>query len=235
MIPSISNGGWTRYFVRRKEVVKTTWAFKAALIVALVLVVYLTKSFWAPAVAESLVCEHTEHLRRADAVLIDFFDTDYSLFGEGRKLQEAGLGARAIAPVSIGPTGLPSTVSEAVIDALARLAQVRNLTMVPASNVEPISLITAFHIRQFVEENGITSVTVVTPAFRSKRSMMIYAAVLNPARVSTQCAPVFGRSTQDWTRTWHGVQDVALQFGKLQYYRWYVLPFRIDEPSGVTH
>ena len=225
MTPSVMNTGWARYFVTRKEVVRTTWIFKAALIVALVLGVYLTKPLWAPAVAESLVCEHTEHLERADAVLIDFFDTDYALFGYARQLQEAGFGSRAIVPASLGPAGSISTVSEAVIDALARLAQVRNLTMVPASNVEPISLNTASHFRQFAKENGIGSVIVVTPAFRSKRSMMIYEAVLNPAGVSTQCVPVFGRSVHDWTHTWHGIQDVALQFAKHQYYRWYVLPF----------
>jgi len=225
MRPSLWTGGWARYFVTRKEVVKTTWIFKATLIVALVLVVYLTKPLWARAVAEGLVCEQTDHLQRADAVLIDFFDTDYSLFGRARQLQEAGFGSRAVVPASLGPTGSISTVSEAVIDALARLAQVRNLTMVPASNVEPISLNTASHFRQFAKENGIASVIVVTPAFRSKRSMMIYAAVLNPVGVSTQCVPVFGRSVDDWTHTWHGIQDVALQFAKHQYYRWYVLPF----------
>lgn len=231
----MTDGHWARYFVTKKEVVRTTWAFKAALIVALVLVVYLTEPFWTHAVAESLVCEHTEHLERADALLIDDFESDYSLFGRARQLQEAGLSSRAIAPVNVVSTGSISTVSEAIIDALARLARLGNLRTVPVSNVEPISLNTAFQIKQFVKENGIRSLMVVTPAFRSQRSMMIYAAVLNPAGVSTQCAPVFSRSMQDWTQSWHGIQDVALQFVKLQYYRWYVLPFRFDEAGGVSH
>jgi hypothetical protein len=230
-----STGGWARYVVTRKHVVKTTWTFRAAVVVVLGLGMYLTESFWAPRVAEGLVCEQPEHLTRADALLIDDFESDYSLFGRARLLQEAGLSSRVIAPVTVLADGSISTVSETVIDALARLARLGNLTTVPISNVEPISLNTAVHIKQYARENGITSMAVVTPAFRSRRSMMIYAAVLNPAGVSTQCAPVFGRSIQEWTRTWHGIQDVALQFAKLQYYRWYVLPFRFDESRGVSH
>lgn len=98
-------------------------------------------------------------------------------------------------------------------------------------DVEPISSNAAFRIRRFFTENGIPSVTVVTWAFRSQRSMMIYAAALNPAGVPSQGPPVFGRGLQDCTYTWHGIQDGALQFVKLQYYR-YMLPFRLNEPQG---
>jgi hypothetical protein len=236
MTPSISNGGWTRYVVTRKEVVKTTWAFKAALIVALVIVAYLTEPIWARAVAESLVCRQAGHLERADAILIDDFESDYQLFARARLFQEAGLSSTVIAPVNVFADGSVSTVSEAMVDVLAGLAQVKHVRTVPVGGVEPFSLNAAFHIKRFVEENGIKSVMVVSPAFRSERSMMIYRAVLEPAGVSAHCAPVFGRRTQDnWTETWHGIQDVALQFVKLQYYRWYVLPFRFDERVGVSH
>jgi hypothetical protein len=36
-----------------------------------------------------------------------------------------------------------------------------------------------------------------------------------------------------WTQSWHGVQNVVEQWFKLQCYRWYVLPFRLDrrEPA----
>jgi hypothetical protein len=229
------NSSWARWFVTKKEVVKTTWAFKAALTVALVLGVYLTGPLWARAVAESLVCGQTEHRDRVDAILIDDFETDYLLFERARHLREAGLSSKVIAPVNVLANGSISPVSEAVVDVLARQARVGNVNTVPIGNREPISLNAAFRIKQFVTENGIRSVTVVTPAFRSERSMMIYRAVLEPAGVSAQCVPVFGGRTQDnWTRTWHGIQDVALQFAKLQYYRWYVLPFRLEEPGGVS-
>jgi hypothetical protein len=232
-MPSGSNNGWARFFVTRREVVKTTWTFRAGLLAALIVLAYLTGPFWTRTVALSLVCEQADHLERADALLIDGFESDYSLFGRARQLQEAGLSSRVVAPVTVLADGSISTVSETVIDALARLARLGNLTTVPISNVEPISLNTALHIKQYARENGITSMAVVTPAFRSQRSMMIYEAVLNPAGVSTQCAPVFDRGVQDWPQTWHGIQEVALQFAKLQYYRWYVLPFRFNEPAAV--
>jgi hypothetical protein len=230
MRPSLWTGPWARYFVTRKEVVKTTWTFKAALIVAVVVVAYLTQPFWADSIAESLVCENPERLARADAILIDYLDPDLSVFGRASQLQAVGLSSNVIAPVDVDPsTGSISTVADAVIDVQARQARIDNLRKVPASDVEPYSLNTAFHIRRFAKENGIASVILVTPAFRSKRSMMIYAAVLSPAGVSIQCAPVFRRSVRGWTQTWHGIQDVGLQFMKLQYYRWYVLPFRLNE------
>jgi len=39
-----------------------------------------------------------------------------------------------------------------------------------------------------------------------------------------RCDPVFGRATPErWSNTWHGIQSVAEEFVKLQYYRFYVL------------
>jgi hypothetical protein len=49
--------------------------------------------------------------------------------------------------------------------------------------------------------------------------------VLTPALIKVYCVLVFGQHTvQNWPATWHGIQDVALQFIKLQFYRFYVLP-----------
>jgi hypothetical protein len=42
--------------------------------------------------------------------------------------------------------------------------------------------------------------------------------------IKVHCVPVFGqKSPANWTKTWHGIQDVTEQFLKLQYYRFYVL------------
>lgn len=233
MSPSISNRRWTRYLITRKEVVKTTWVFKAASIITLALFGYLFEPVWAHAVAAGLVCGEDDHVDRVDAILIDDFESDYLLFERARHLQESGVSSTVFAPVNVFADGSVSTVSAAMVDVLARLARVKHVTTVPVSNREPISLNSAFRIKRFVEENGVRSVMVVSPAFRSERSMMIYRAVLEPAGVLVHCAPVFGgRSPDNWTRTWHGIQDVALQFAKLQYYRWYVLPFRFNELRG---
>jgi hypothetical protein len=43
--------------------------------------------------------------------------------------------------------------------------------------------------------------------------------------------PVLGEKTaKNWTKTWHGIQDVTEQWLKLQYYRFYVLWGRLAHP-----
>ena len=65
---------------------------------------------------------------------------------------------------------------------------------------------------------------VVTRGFRSKRSLLVYHAVLDPVGIKVSCMPVFGQKTPDnWTVTWHGIQEVIEQFLKLRFYRFYVL------------
>ena len=60
--------------------------------------------------------------------------------------------------------------------------------------------------------------------FRSRRSFLIYSTVFRDAGIVTSCVPVFGRTTtENWMRTWHGIQEVVEQYGKLQYYRFFVL------------
>jgi hypothetical protein len=68
---------------------------------------------------------------------------------------------------------------------------------------------------------------VVSPAFRSRRSALIYGDVLGAAGIAAACVPVFApqQGPGTWTRTLHGIQEVAEQHVKLQYYRFYVLPY----------
>src|SRR5262249_10758032 len=67
----------------------------------------------------------------------------------------------------------------------------------------------------------------VSPAFRSRRSSLVYSEVLEPAGIKVYCLPVFGvHNVKNWTDTWHGRQDVALQFIKLQYYRFDIFGLR---------
>jgi hypothetical protein len=82
-------------------------------------------------------------------------------------------------------------------------------------------------VLRFVEQERIRSVIVVS-LFRSRRSELVYGATLGRARITVSCEPVEGLQTVNtWTRSWHGVQNVAEQWAKLQYYRLYVLPFRL--------
>jgi hypothetical protein len=71
-------------------------------------------------------------------------------------------------------------------------------------------------------------VIVVSPLFRSRRSALVYDATLGRAGITIRCEPVHGiPGVNTWTETWHGIQNVAEQWLKLQYYRLYVLPFRL--------
>ncbi|MEJ2083259.1 MAG: hypothetical protein P8Y94_14075 [Acidobacteriota bacterium] len=70
----------------------------------------------------------------------------------------------------------------------------------------------------------VRSVIVVTSGFRSERAFLIYTSVLQPTGVSVQVEPVFGpHHLEDWTRSLHGIEEVGLQFGKLWFYRIFVL------------
>jgi hypothetical protein len=62
---------------------------------------------------------------------------------------------------------------------------------------------------------------------------LISEAILGEAGVAVSCVPVFGTTTpENGTRTWHGIQEVALQFLKLHYYRISVLPFERHVAKG---
>jgi hypothetical protein len=81
----------------------------------------------------------------------------------------------------------------------------------------------ARQLRDRLTREGVRTVTVVSPSLRSRRSAMIYATAFAPA-IAVRCVPVVGFNTPDnWTRRWHGIQEVGLQFLKLQYYRFWVL------------
>jgi hypothetical protein len=222
-----------RLVVVRKEVWKTTWAFRVVSIGLLCVLAYVTRPVWTRAVAESLVCSQAHDVNSVDAAVIDDLDRDYLAFERARTLRQTGVTSRVLVPVDVLANGEPSPVSSTIVQDLARLARVGDIETVPVLATEPISLNVALHVRQFLTDKGIRSVAVVTPRFRSERSMLIYRAVLEAVGVAAYCVPVAGmRSPDTWTQSWHGVQDVALQFVKLQYYRFYVLPFRLKASVG---
>jgi hypothetical protein len=199
----------------------------------LCVLVRFTSPLWTRAVAESLICGAARGVNRVDAVLIDDLDLDYLPFERARILRKAGVSSRVLVPVVVGPDGSAAPVSARFIEVLAQMARVGDVEMVPIVPDEPISLSAALHVRQFLIDKGIRSVAIVAPVFRSERSMLIYRAVLEPVGIAAYCTPVSGtRTPETWARSWHGVQDVALQFMKLQYYRFYVLPFRSGESVG---
>jgi hypothetical protein len=107
---------------------------------------------------------------------------------------------------------------------MAEIARLKNVEIVPFSENEPITLNSARQVRDYLVKEHIKSVSVLTPILRSRRSFLIYNSVFQPSGIAVHCDPVSGpKGPENWTRSWHGIQEVVLQFVKLQYYRFWVL------------
>jgi hypothetical protein len=216
---------WTRHIVYRSERLKTTWKFRAAMLAAIVLAAWLTHGWWTTAIARSLVCDG--NAAASDAILIENFDAEYLLFERARHLRQDGLAPRVLVPVAADPrTRETNAVLRAIAETMADIGRVGAIEIIPVREVEPISLHAAVDIRRFLKREGIRSVIVVSPLFRSRRSDLVYGAMLRPAGITVRCDAVEGtRHVTTWFNTWHGIQNVTEQWLKLQYYRFYVLPF----------
>jgi hypothetical protein len=222
---------WSRHLVYRKESLKTTWKFRLALVCCLSLLVFLTRGSWIPGIERSLIC--AEHIRTADAILVENFDVDYLPFERAAALQQEGFSSRILVPVVAPPESNRSSVAEGIVEVMTRIARLRDWQTIPIQEIEPVSLNAATQIRAFLTRAEIRSVMIVAPGLRSRRSSLVYDAVLAPAGISVSCVPVIGQKTpQTWIRTWHGIQEVALQFLKLQYYRFWVLPLAARRLAG---
>jgi len=215
---------WQRHFLYRKESIKTTWKFRLAMLILVILIGSLTRGLWIPSIGWSVVCP--EDVGPSDVILVENFNSNYLLFERASALQKAGLSARVLIPIRASrDPEVANTVFKGVAELMARLARMQNLGIIPIRQNEPISLNTAYQVRDFLITEHLSSVIAVTPGFRSRRSSLIYHAVLKPAGIQVYCVPVFGHQTpENWTETWHGIQEVTEQFLKLQFYRFYVLP-----------
>jgi len=182
-----------------------------------------TSRIWTSAIARSLVC--AQDVAPSDLILVENFDPNYLLFERAAALQKDRIAPRALVPVQAWQdSGMPNYISQAFAEAMARHARMAAWELLPISEVEPISVNAAFQIRQYLLRENVKSLIVVTGGFRSQRSSLIYRTVLAGRGVQVHCDPVFGRATPErWGDTWHGIQSVAEEFVKLQYYRFYVL------------
>jgi hypothetical protein len=215
---------WQRHFFFRKESVKTTWKFRLALLLLGVLLVSVTREFWILRIGQSLVC--AEEMPRSDVILVeDFAVVGYRVFERAAALHQAGLAARVlIATDALRDPESANSVSQGILELKARMARLPNPEILPIWPHEPISLNAAYQIRDFLTKEHLKSVLVVTDGFRSQRAALIYHAVLDPVGIKVSCMPVFGSTTpKNWTKTWHGIEQVTGQFLKFQYYRFYVL------------
>jgi hypothetical protein len=223
---------WIDLFFRRRQCLKTTWTFRVVFVLLATFILLSTRSLWAPPFARALTCQ--ERLTPADAILIDNFGQDYLLFERAAALHNARYGSRVLVPTFSSTDPEASTLEKCIADVMIRIAHLKSAETIPVGQrLEPISLNVAYQIREYLRAEHIRSVLVVTSGFRARRAVLIYETILGEAGVAVSCVPVFGTTTpENWTRTWHGVQEVALEFLKLNYYRIYVLPFARHAAQG---
>jgi hypothetical protein len=198
---------------------RTSW-WRWAAPVVVVLAVAGTRALWLPAIGRSLVCAQDAAV--GDVVILENFDPDYLLFETAADLQRAGLSAPVLVPTPTVAADSPdaSPVAQGIVELMTRLAHMRNLEIVPIREIEPYSLNAARQVREHLVRDHVRSILVVAPAFRSRRSSLVYGNVLRPDGIRVHCLAVFGQHTpQNWTTTWHGIQIVTEQFIKLQFYR----------------
>lgn len=209
------------------------WLVGVPLVIALAGV--LTRGLWLPSIADSLVC--AEGLTATDAIVVENFDPNYLLFERAASLQQRGLSARVLVPTATASRDSQEAnlVSREIAELMARVARVRNVEIIPIHEIEPYSLNAAYQVRDLLVQEQVRSVLVLSPAFRSRRSSLVYQAVLEPTGIAVHCGAVFGHHTpENWTSTWHGIQTVTEQFIKLGFYRFYVVGRSVSERSPVV-
>jgi hypothetical protein len=211
-----------RHLAYRKEVVRTTWKLRAAVLLLAALLLVLGRGFWASLVANSLVC--ASEVTPADVILVENFGDNYLLFERAERLRRAGMAPRVVVTVMTLVPDQPHPLSADVADLLCRTARIPQPELLKVAQVEPITLNMAHQVRDFLVRERLRSVLLVTAGFRSRRSSLIYGPVLEAAGIRVGYVPVFGTKTPaNWTRTWHGIQEVTQQLIKLQLYRFYFL------------
>jgi len=218
-------GTWRRHFFYTRESIRTTWKFRIGMLIVVIFIGALTSGLWIGQIGRSLVC--APDLAPSDVILVENFDPSYILFERAAALQKAGLAPRILVPVQASPDpAVANPVSKGIAEVMARQARIGAWAMIPIREIEPISLNAAFQIRDHLAREHVKSLVVVTRGFRSRRSSLVYRALLDDGGTQVRCDPMFGRTTPErWTDSWHGIQEVVEEFLKLQYYRFYVIPF----------
>jgi hypothetical protein len=181
--------------------------------------------------ASDLVCP--QELAPVDALVIENFDPNYLLFERAQALYAAGYARRVFLPTQSSLDSTPSVVAAGFNEVMARVARLSPPDVIPIQEIEPIELNAALQVRQRLLAEHIRSVMLITPGLRSRRSSLVYQTVVAPAGIRVLCMPVLGLTTPEtWWHTWHGIQEVVQQSGKLLYYRLHVLPKYRSRPAA---
>jgi hypothetical protein len=192
-----------------------------------VVTLWLTSGWWTVGIARSLACDASR--APSDAILVENFESSYLVYERAAQLRREGLADRVLVQTLTDPEQEPDEVAIARLQVMARIARMGAIESIPTRQVEPIMLNAVRDMQRFLERERIRSLIVVMPLFRSRRSALVYEATLARAGITVRCEPVQGSlGVDNWTKSWHGIQDVVEQWLKLQYYRLYVLPFAQD-------
>jgi hypothetical protein len=197
------------------------------MLLAVLIMGYLTRMLWLPSIPRTLICD--ESVGSSDAILVDNSSPNYLVFERAATLQRAGASTRVFIPVFASPEDPDEAnpVSQAIAELIARFARLNNPEIVTIRTVEPYTLNTAYAIRDVLLREQIRSLVVVAPALRSRRTLLVFEAVLTPVGIRVSCVPVLENHTpENWTTSWHGMEVVMEQFLKLQAYRLHLLGAR---------
>jgi hypothetical protein len=212
------------WILKEKRVTVTTWKFRLLVLLAVCSLFWVTYPAWLVAIGSSLL--HQEDLKPADVILLENYDSDYAVYETAHGLVRAGLSSRVLVPVRAQEeTPQIGAVEKGFAEVLSHAAGIDNWEVLPVRHSEPVSLNVARQIADFLVRNSIRSVIVVSPGFRSARSYLVYSTVFTPRGIRVQCraAATPGIAADSWWHTWHGIQNTTLEFGKLLYYRLWVL------------
>src|SRR5438876_656723 len=161
--------------------IRTAWKVSLALAIVIIVAV-LTSRFWTTQIARSLVC--AEDLAPSDAILVENFDPNYLLFERAAALEKARVAPTTLVPVEASPdVTVANPISSGIAEVMIRQARLRTWQMIPIGYTEPISLNAALQIRAHFTADRVTSVIVVSPGFRSRRSSLVYRATLGAVGV----------------------------------------------------
>jgi hypothetical protein len=226
--------GWKRHFFYTATVTRTTWKLRLA-ILALVIVAFVAgRGLVYSWISGSLTC--TQDLAVSDVALVENFDPSYPLFQAAATLESAGIARRVLVPVDfLREPDIANPFSQGMAELMARRAGIKHWDMLTVRYTEPISLNAAVQIQRRLAADNARSMVVVTPGFRSRRAALVYRTVFEGSGIQVRCAPVFTPgSAERWMDSWHGIWNVGEQFVKLQYYRFYVLPFASPSVRSAT-
>jgi hypothetical protein len=177
-------------FFYRTTCVKTTWLFKGAVLLFLLLGVSVTRPWWEEGIGRELICN--PDYTPSDALLLENFDPTYQVFERAAALRRAGIAKRIVVPLGVAPHGGVDTVRRGVAELMAGVANLGSFETVPIPEEEPISLNAALALAVYLQQTQTRSVTIVTPLFRSKRSMLAYSSAFEPLGITGRCVPVEG-------------------------------------------